>query len=111
MKLNKSKEDYLEAVLILKNTNKCVRSIDVANYLNFSRASVSIAMKKLREDGYILFDDDGVISLTKEGREIAINTLEKHKFITNWLKEIGVSDEEAENTACLVEHSISDGSF
>ncbi len=103
MKIQESAENYLETILILKNRKGIVRSIDIVNELDFSKPSVSVAMKNLRENGYI--------SLLPEGRKIAETMYERHTAISGWLKEIGVSPETAVEDACRIEHVISAESF
>ena len=85
MKIQESAENYLETILILKQRNGAVRSIDIANELDFSKPSVSVAMKNLRENGYIHMDADGYITLTEKGREIAEMIYERHTLISSWL--------------------------
>ena len=111
MKRNESREDYLEAILQINNEGKAAKSIDVAMKLNFSKPSVSIAMKKLREEHLITVDDDGILLLTEEGRNIAQKTLEKHEFLTNFFIKIGVDPKMAEDEACEIEHSINEETF
>ena len=111
MNKKESREDYLEAILQLKESNQVVRSIDVANHLGFSRPSVSIAMKKLNADGLISLGDKGELILTKKGEEIAKKTFEKHEFLTSWLEKIGVNNVKAEEIACEIEHSIDEETF
>lgn len=106
-----SREDYLEAILQLEKENKRVRSIDVVRKLGFSKPSVSIAMKKLKDQGYIIIEEDGNIKLLDEGRKIALKTLEKHEYLTNLFIKIGVDQEEAEDEACKIEHAITDETF
>ena len=111
MKIQESAENYLETILILSEKGAHVRSIDIATELNFSRASVSIAMKKLRESGYILVDADGFITLTSAGQEIADKMYERHKLLSDWLHYLGVPRETAVEDACRIEHVISEESF
>ena len=111
MKIQKSAEDYLETILIIKNRKGVVRSIDIVNELEFSKPSVSVAMKNLRENGYIDIDDNGYISLLAKGMEIAETMYERHIAISNWLIAIGVNPETAVNDACRIEHVISAESF
>ena len=108
--IGKSKEDYLEAILIQINKNGACRSTDVATQLGFSKPSASIALKKLEEDGYIIRDDWKIV-LTDSGREIAQATYEKHAFFTGWLERVGIDKKTAEDEACLMEHIISRDSF
>lgn len=106
-----SKEDYLETILILSNRKNDVRSIDIADELKFSKPSVSIAMKNLREEGCITVDKNGYITLTKKGREIAERVYERHLVFTEWLTSIGVPPEIACEDACHIEHDVSVESF
>lgn len=111
MKIQESAENYLETILILKNRKGLVRSIDIVNELEFSKPSVSVAMKNLRENGYIEIDDGGFISLLPDGQRIAETMFERHTIISNWLIEIGVNSETAVEDACRIEHVISAESF
>lgn len=106
-----SKEDYLERILMLSQKNGSVRSIDIAHDMGFSKPSVSVAMKKLREAGYISVDNDGLITLTSEGLSIAEKTLERHHLIKDILVSIGVNENTAEDDACKIEHELSDETF
>ncbi|MCQ2770427.1 MAG: metal-dependent transcriptional regulator [Clostridia bacterium] len=109
--LNSSKEDYLETILILRNKKGSCLSIDVANYLGFSKPSVSAAVKKLESQYLITRDNNGELFLTDSGKEIAEKIYERHIILTRVLKDIGVSDEVAENDACGIEHILSDEAF
>ena len=111
MKIRESAEDYLETILILKNRNGLVRSIDIANEMEFSKPSVSIAMKNLRENGYIEVDSKGYISLTSAGREIAERIYERHQFLSSWFIELGIDPKTAVEDACRMEHIISSQTF
>ena len=111
MKSQESAENYLETILILKQRNGAVRSIDIANELDFSKPSVSVAMKNLRENGYIHMDADGYITLTEKGREIAEMIYERHTLISSWLVTLGVEKKTAIEDACRIEHVISAESF
>ena len=111
MTIRKSAEDYLESVLILHERIGQVRSIDIVNEMEVTKPSVSIAMKKLRENGYILTDRDGYITLTETGQEIASRIYERHKVLTAWLISIGVDGETAAADACKIEHDLSDQTF
>ena len=111
MKIHESAENYLETIFILKKQNGSVRSIDIAHELGFSKPSVSVAMKNLRENGYIVVDNSGMITLTELGQEIADKMFERHTLLTNWLTALGVSPEIAADDACKIEHVISDESF
>ncbi|MBQ3924643.1 MAG: metal-dependent transcriptional regulator [Firmicutes bacterium] len=111
MKVMESAENYLETILMLKTSNGNVRSIDIANELGYSKPSVSIAMKRLREKGHIVVEDGGNIELTDEGRRIAEKIYERHVLLTDLLMRIGVSADVAEEDACRVEHYISEETF
>lgn len=111
MKIHESAENYLETILMLKNQKGYVRSIDIAHELSFTKASVSVAMKSFREEGYITVDESGNISLTDKGMEIATRIYERHKVITKVLMMIGVSEETASEDSCKIEHDISDETF
>lgn len=108
---DESLEDYLETILLLKKRMGEVRSIDIANELNYTKPSVSIAMKNLREKDYITVSDNGYITLTKSGKQRAENVLERHTILADWLISIGVSKETALEDACRVEHDLSEESF
>ena len=111
MKLYESSEDYLESILVLTNKNGSVRSIDVVNDLHFSKPSVSVAMKKLRDNGYINIDKKGLITLTEEGYKVASKTYERHLLLTKLFVSLGVDEETARKDACRVEHDLSDETF
>ena len=111
MVIHESAEDYLESILIIQEQAGQVRSIDVVNKLGFSKPSVSIAMKKLRESGYITMAGDGNISLTDSGMEIASRIYKRHRTITRLFELMGVSPEQAAIDACKVEHDLSDETF
>ena len=111
MKIHESAENYLETILILEKRIGMVRSIDIATELDYTKPSVSVAMKHLRTDGYIEVDKGGYITLLDKGRQIAEKMYERHTLITNWLKAIGVSDDVAAEDACKIEHVISEESF
>lgn len=111
MKIKESAENYLETILMLKNRKGYVRSIDVANELGFSKPSVSVAMKNFREEGYILVDSDGGISLTEKGMEVAQRVYERHHTIARVLMLLGVSEEVAYEDSCKIEHDISQETF
>lgn len=106
-----SSEDYLERILMLSQKNGSVRSIDIAHDMGFSKPSVSVAMKKLREKALINVDKDGLITLTPEGLEIAERTLERHHVLKELLISLGVDEVTAEDDACKVEHEISEQTF
>ena len=111
MNIYESAEDYLERILILQERNKEVRSIDIAHDMGFSKPSISVAMKKLKEAGLISIDKNGFITLTKEGHVIADKVYERHCVLKQTLINIGVSSEQAEKDACKVEHVISEETF
>ena len=111
MKIQESAENYLETILILKNKNGAVRSIDIANELGFSKPSVSVAMKNLRENGYIEVDPSGYITLLDSGRKIAEKIYERHTTLSKWLVRLGVDAKTAAEDACRIEHIISSESF
>lgn len=111
MNVNKSTEDYLEAMLVLKREKGYVRSIDVAGHLGVTKPSVSYATKHLRESNYITMDPDGLITITDAGMEIANSIYERHEMLTNFLIKIGVDPEVAREDACKIEHDISEESF
>ncbi len=111
MKIYESAEMYLETILVLSKESSSVRMIDVANAMNFSKPSVSVFLKELRENGYIKNDENGHISLTDSGRLIAERIYERHQLITKFLTALGVSPEVAAHDACKMEHDISDETF
>ncbi len=101
----------METILILSRRKGFVRSIDIAAELEFSKPSVSVAMKNLREKGCVVVDGDGLISLTEQGRRIAERIYERHTLFTQWLVSLGVSEKTAAEDACRIEHVISEESF
>ena len=111
MRIKESAENYLEAILMIKLKKGYVRSIDVANHLNFTKPSVSVAMKNFREEGYISMDADGSITLTEKGQEIAQRMYERHQIIAKALKALGVDEATSYEDSCKIEHDISDLSF
>lgn len=111
MKIHESAENYLETILMIKNKKGSVRSIDIANELDFSKPSVSVAMKNLRENGYIDVDKNGCITLLESGQEIAEKMYERHTTLSNWLISLGVNPKTAVEDACRIEHIISAESF
>lgn len=111
MIINESAENYLETILILSNKLPVVRSVDVANELDFKKSSVSIAMKNLKSNGHIMVTDAGFIYLTESGREIAEKVYERHRFISSWLISLGVPEDIATEDACKMEHIISNESY
>jgi Mn-dependent DtxR family transcriptional regulator len=108
MTIHKSAEDYLETILMLQERIGKVRSIDVVNELGFTKASVSIAMKKLRENGYIAVDGEGYLELLEPGREVAERIYSRHRLLTKVLTRLGVSEETAAKDACNMEHILSE---
>ena len=111
MEIHESAEDYLETVLMLKEQKGQVRSIDIVNEMGYSKPSISVAMKHLRENGYITMDEDGYITLTEPGMEIARHIYTKHKLLTKFLVSLGVGEKTAADDACKIEHDISDETF
>ncbi|WP_034450511.1 metal-dependent transcriptional regulator [Butyrivibrio sp. AE2032] len=109
--IGKSAEDYLESMIILKEKNGYVRSIDIAGFLGVTKPSVSNAMKRLREDGYIEMDRSGLITVTEKGMAIADKIYTRHKKLTSFFVSLGVSPDIAEDDACRIEHDISDETF
>ena len=108
---SESSEDYLESILMLKEELGKVRSIDIVYKLGYSKPSISIAMKKLREKGLVNMDRDGYISLTEEGLAVARSTYNRHKILTAYFISLGVTPQTAEEDACKIEHDISDETF
>ena len=111
MVIQNSAEDYLESILVLHQRRGMVRSIDIVNELGYSKPSVSVAMKKLRESGYITMAADGAITLNESGLEIARRVYSRHRAVTKLFTLLGVSDEQAAEDACKVEHDLSDETF
>jgi len=108
---HESEENYLETILMLSLKGERVRSIDIVNELEFSKPSVSVAMKNLRAKNYIVMDDEGNITLTKKGRKIADSIYERHVAISDWLTGLGVDRKTAAQDACKMEHAMSEKSF
>lgn len=111
MSLNASTEMYLEAIYVLHRTKGTVRSIDIAEYLDFSKASVSRAVGILKRDGYIFVDTDGYISFTSNGEIASQKIYERHTVLTEVLKALGVDEKVAVENACRIEHVITDEAF
>lgn len=111
MRILESAENYLETIYVLQKTKEQVRSIDIATELAYSKPSISVAMKNLRENGYIEVDKNGAIHLLEKGQEIAERMYERHMLLTSWLTALGVSKETAGQDACRIEHVISTESF
>ena len=110
-KIKESAEDYLETILVLGESREHVRSIDIVKHMSLSKPSVSVAMKRLRESGYINMNDEGYITLTDSGRAIAEKIYERHVFISQWLEDLGVNKDTALEDACRIEHVLSDKTF
>ena len=111
MKTHESAENYLETILILSQRQAAVRSIDIVNELGFSKPSVSVAMKNLRNNGFITMDSSGFITLTEEGGKIADMIYERHRLLSRWLIHLGVEETIAVEDACRIVHVISPESF
>ena len=111
LQAHESEENYLETILVLGSKGEKVRSIDIVNALEFSKPSVSVAMKNLREKNYIVMDDEGFITLTKKWRKIAETMYERHVAISDWLITLGVDKKTALQDACKMEHTMSEKSF
>lgn len=111
MKIQASAEDYLEVIYVLSKKQGKVRSIDIANHMNFAKPTISIKMKQFRENGYITFDAERNIHLTEKGEEIAIRINERHTLLTKVLTVIGVDEKQALEDACKIEHNISETTF
>ena len=111
MAIQKAAEDYLEAMLMMKEKHGYIRSIDVAEKLNVTKPSVSYATKRLRENGYITMDKEGLITLTDKGMEVATRIYERHKMLTHYFMFLGVDEETAREAACKVEHDLSQQTY
>ena len=111
MRILESSEDYLEAMLMMKEQRGYIRSIDIANELNVTKPSVSYATKRLRQNGYITMDEDGLITLTDSGMAIAASMLDRHQTLTRFLMALGIDAKTAETDACKIEHDISEKTF
>ena len=111
MEIHKSAEDYLETILKLQLQKGQVRSIDIVTEMHFSKPSVSVAMKKLRESGHVLMDENGLLTLTEQGEAIARRIYERHRILTQMLMALGVDAETAADEACRIEHDLSDSTF
>lgn len=111
MKIHESAEDYLERILILQKKNGKVISIDIANSMNYSKPSISRAMKNLKQNNYITVEENGEIILTPKGLEIAQKIYERHVLLTNYFIKLGVDEETARNDACKIEHDLSEKTF
>ncbi len=111
MAITQSMEDYLEAIMVLQRDKGNVRSVDIANFFGYSRPTVSQTLKAFRTKGYVEVSKDGFVRLTEEGRRIASSTYERHIVLTGVLKAIGVSEENAKEDACKIEHDLSAETF
>ena len=111
MNIHESAEDYLEAIMMLREEKGYVRSVDIASRLSVTKPSVSFAMKKLRENGYIHMDEENLISLTDRGEEIACRMFDRHRTITSFLVSLGVDPTIAREDACKMEHDLSEASY
>jgi len=111
MKMQASAENYLETILILQKRNGKVRSIDIVHELDYSKPSISVAMKLLRNEGHIEIDTHGYITFTKKGKEVAERMYERHTILTNALLALGVNPKVASEDACRIEHVLSEESF
>lgn len=111
MKIQEASEDYMEKILMLQEKQGDVHAIDIVNYMNLSKPTVSVALKKLKENGYVTIDENRHLGLTEKGMEIAKKTYEKHNFIAKLLIKLGVSSEQAYEDSCHIEHVLSDESF
>ena len=108
MSLLESGENYLESILVLKEKQNEIHAIDIVNYLGYSKPSVSIMLKKLKEAGYITINEENHIFLTEQGLKIAIKIYNRHRLLKDFLMSIGVSETVAEDDACKIEHDLSD---
>ena len=111
MHLQESGEMYLETIYVLSQKSRTVRAIDVGEHMGFSKPSVSRAVSLLKTGGYVVADEEGHLSLTDEGREIAVKIYERHRLLTDWLMAMGVDEATASADACKIEHHISDVTF
>lgn len=111
MRILESSEDYLEAMLMMKEQHGYIRSIDIAVELGVTKPSVSYATKRLRENGYITMDKEGLITLTDKGMEVATRIYERHKMLTHYFMFLGVDEETAREDACKVEHDLSQQTY
>ena len=111
MNIHESAEDYLEAILMLQEQKGYARSVDVAGLLGVTKPSVSFAMKKLRENGYITMDEDNLLALTASGEAIARRILDRHNTLSSFLVSLGVDEAVAREDACKMEHDLSEASY
>lgn len=111
MQLKEAGQDYLEAILVLSKNLNHVRAIDICSYFGYARATVSLFLKQLKENNFVEIDEKNHITLTLEGRKIAEETYERHLFLTEFFKSIGVNEQVAAQDACKVEHYVSEETF
>ncbi len=111
MNHNESVEDYLETILIISEEKPVVRSVDIANEMGFSKPSISIAVRNMKEKGYIKVSNEGYITLTESGKALAERVYERHKFFRKWLIGLGVDEATANDDACRIEHVITKETF
>ena len=111
MKIQKAAEDYLETMLMLKEKNGYIRSVDIAQHMGVTKPSVTYTTKRLRENGYITMGDDNSISLTDKGYAIARRIYDRHQALTRFLMQLGVSEKTAVEDACRIEHDLSEESY
>ena len=111
MVIHEASENYLEAILMLREKQEQVRSVDICNFFGFAKSTISVAMKKLKENGYIRIDQSGYITLTEIGEAIAAKIYERHVLIAKLFVFLGVDEETARMDACRIEHDISEESF
>ncbi len=111
MKLQRAGEDYLEAMLFMKEKHGYIRSVDIADYLGVTKPSVTYSTKRLRENGYITMDKEGLITLTETGMAVAMKMGQRHKTLMGFLVSLGVDPEVAEADACKIEHDVSEETF
>lgn len=111
MKIRKSSEDYLEAMLVMRERHGYIRSVDIAAELNVTKPSVSYATKRLRENGYITMDKEGLITLTDKGLAIAEHMYERHRLLTQFFMRLGIDEKIARADACKIEHDLSEETF
>ncbi len=111
MRMQESAQDYLESILILSQTREQVRAADICKYFGYARATVSVFLKQLRENGYVNVDDQKNITLTEKGLEIAKEMYDRHRFLTQFFTSIGVSEDTAAKDACRIEHYVSKETF
>ncbi len=111
MKIQESAQDYLESILILSRRQGNVRATDICSYFGYARATVSVFIHQLEDNGYVVIDENRHISLTDEGRQIAEEMLERHEFFSDFFIRLGVDEQTARNDACRIEHYISEQTF